>query len=168
MGAALAHLVREDTPDPVPSSPAVDPVPVAAPSGSSPAVTEPTDPAGWSTADVIGATDPAGPPVPEPLPRKASRPRTAPTGATGTGTAARVARLKAEHPDLTNAAIAKRLRVSVRTVSRHLNPPATDPTGPDPTATSTDPSTTSTDPSTTDSDPDIALTETGDDVSRAA
>jgi DNA-binding CsgD family transcriptional regulator len=110
----------------------------AEPSGSSPA----PDPA------------PSGPAIgPKSAPRKASRPRTAPSeGTTGTGTAARVARLKAEHPDMTNAAIAKRLRVSVRTVSRHLNLPDADPTGTTPTTT-TDPSATS---------------ETGGDVSRAA
>ena len=119
MGAALAPLVHEAATD-------------AAPSGSSLA----GDPAPTDADPTVRAA------APKSAPRKATRPRTAPTGATtGTGTAARVARLKAEHPDLTNAAIAKRLRVSVRTVSRHLNPPATDP-------------------STT--------TEPGDDVSRAA
>jgi hypothetical protein len=134
MGAALAHLVHEDTPaDPVPSSPPADPATGAGPSGSSPA---------------------PGADARKSAPRKASRPRPAATG-TGSGTAAKVARLRAKRPDLTQAEIAKELKVTERTVRRYWTAstttlPAADPDGSAPTATPTDP------------------TETGDDASQAA
>jgi hypothetical protein len=52
-------------------------------------------------------------------PRKTGKPTTATT-------AAAVARLRAKHPDMSAADIAKRLKVTDRTVRRYLNPPPPD------------------------------------------
>lgn len=77
-------------------------------------------------------TPPAG------TPRRTARTRTAkPTGAgkpagAAPDTAARVAELRAKHPDLTQKAIAAHLGMDVRTLRRHLNTP-TDVTADDPT-----------------------------------
>ncbi len=51
-----------------------------------------------------------------------------------TGTSAAVARLRARHPDMPAADIARRLGVSDRTVRRHLNPPAPEPAAIEPAA----------------------------------
>lgn len=150
MGAALAHLVHEDTPNPVPSSPSAGPVIDAGPFGSSPAPEAvPDSGPGADTGQSERRSRPVG----------ATRtPRPARTGRTGSGsdTAAKVARLTAKHPDITRVEIAQRLGLSERTVRRYLNAPATDPTGPAPIPTLPTP----TDPTTT--------TQTGDDESHAA
>jgi ribosome-binding protein aMBF1 (putative translation factor) len=78
------------------------------------------------------ATVPAAPtptadqgPTSRPAPQRTRRPRTA-GSATGTNdTAARVARLRARHPDMKAAEIARRLGVTDRTVRRYLNPTIT-------------------------------------------
>ena len=53
-----------------------------------------------------------------------TRRRTSSTKAGRTDTATKVAALAAKHPDMTTADIAKRLKVSDRTVRRHLSTPA--------------------------------------------
>jgi DNA-binding CsgD family transcriptional regulator len=118
MGAALAHLVRDghdsNIGDLAASSPTPRAVEEPAPSGSSPSA---------GTADAAPAD------APKSAPRKASRARTAPTGTTtGRGTAAKVTRLKAKHPDMTSAEIARRLGVTDRTVRRYLASPTSEPT----------------------------------------
>lgn len=65
------------------------------------------------TARVSDISEPAGDPLTVPLPRQRTRkPAT---------TALRVARLAARQPDLSVTDMARKLRVSERTVSRHLN-----------------------------------------------
>jgi DNA-binding CsgD family transcriptional regulator len=119
------------TAHPVPSSPTVD-APAEAPA---------------ATANASGAR-----------PSRTARPAvTGKTGA-GTDTAAKVARLKAKHPHITQTEIAQRLGLSERTVRRHLN--AT-PTGTDPDAHAP----TTTLPTT---NPTTDQTEPGDDQSQAA
>jgi DNA-binding CsgD family transcriptional regulator len=151
MGAALAHLVHEDSADPAPSSPSADRVADAGPSGSSPTPDAAPDSAPGPDADSTRRGRPARATGTTRTPRPATTGR---TGA-GTDTAAKVARLRAKHPDITQTEIAKRLGLSERTVRRHLNP-TTDPDGHAPTTTlpTTDPTTTTTEP--------------GDDASQAA
>jgi hypothetical protein len=158
MGAALAHLVREDTPAPVPSSPSAGPSADAVPVASSP-TTEATPVA--PTAETQAA------PTERPR-RTATRPAGTGKTSAGTDTAARVARLRVKRPDITQAEAARELKVAERTVRRYwptTTPtaqaptvlPATDPDGPAPTTPlpTTDP--------TTQID-----TEPGDDESQAA
>jgi len=80
-----------------------------------------------TSPQVEGEASPAEP-VAEPTPEQAPRRPQRKTGKPNTATA--VARLRARHPDLSAAEIAKRLKVSDRTVRRHLSTlpePATDP-----------------------------------------
>jgi hypothetical protein len=143
MGAALAHLVHDNTPTPMPSSPTPDWQADARPVTPDPT----TDPQTGAAPDPTDA--------PKPPPRKAARPRPATTGqpgrtGPGTNTGAKVTRLRAKHPDLTQAEIAKELGVTERTVRRYWTTPTTaptvlptaDPDGPAPTTTTTDPTTT--------------------------
>ena len=123
MGAALAHLVREEAPAPVPASP-----PVQASTGN-PRQARPAR----------ATTTPDTP-----------RPKTGKPSA-GADTAARVARLTAKHPDMPTAGIARRLGLSERTVRRHLNP--TTPTGTDPEGNARTTALPTTDPSTTTTEP---------------
>jgi hypothetical protein len=55
-------------------------------------------------------------------PKQTAPKRPARTGAGKPGTAAAIARLRAKDPDMSTADIAKRLKLSPRTVRRHLNP----------------------------------------------
>jgi HTH domain len=121
MGAALAHLVRDG-----------QDAAIGAPAASSPTAraTEEPAPSGSSPSGEAAPAVPAD--APKSAPRKASRPRSG-TPATGTSTAAKVTRLKAKHPDMTSAEIARRLGVTDRTVRRYLASPTTDPTGSHPT-----------------------------------
>jgi hypothetical protein len=148
MGAALAHLVHEDSADPVPSSPSAAPDADAGPSGSSPTPD--------ATPDSAPGPDSASRDRTPRTKVTARTPRPAKTGA-GADTAAKVARLRAKHPDITQTEIAKRLGLSERTVRRHHHP-TTDPDGhvSIPTPPITDPTTITT------------QTEPGDDESQAA
>lgn len=145
MGAALAHLVHEDTPNA--SAP-------AEPDAS----TSDTPRAGPADVSVPVPGDGSGRPA---RAGTATRTRTqatrtarpAKTGA-GSDTAAKVARLRAKRPDLTQAEVAKELKVTERTVRRYWTTattgsapaptvlPTTDPDGPAPITTTTDPTTT--------------------------
>jgi hypothetical protein len=114
------------------------------------------------TADGPASTkNPAAPsgssPTPEPdtapaaVTRRTTRTRPA-RAAGGSDIAAKAARLKARRPDLTQAQIAKDLGITERTLRRHLNPPAADPTSTGATA----------------SVPTTDTSEASDDQSRAA
>jgi hypothetical protein len=69
-------------------------------------------------------TDPQRPPVP---PRTPKRPRTAKATGHSADTAAAIAGLRDEHPAITNADIARRLKISARTVRRYPATPKPDP-----------------------------------------
>ncbi len=90
-GAGLTHLLR-----------AADPGTEAEPAAD----TAPDSPADTAT-DTAPVTQPAPPRTPRRTPAR-------------TGTAAAVARLRARHPDMPAADIARRLGVSDRTVRRHI------------------------------------------------
>jgi hypothetical protein len=122
MGAALAHLVHDNTPDPARSTPDTTPDTGTGPSQAS------TPPEAIPDPDSTRQDHPSRPAT------TASTPRPAKTGKPGAGpdTAARVAELHARHPDITRTEIARRLGLSERTVRRHLNTPATDPTTSEP------------------------------------
>jgi hypothetical protein len=135
MGAALAHLVHEDTPaDPVPSSPSAGPdTRCQGPGDASPE--SPGD--GPDRPARAGTRTPA---------TGQARPKAKPARP---DTAAKVARLRARHPDLTQAEIAEELKVTERTVRRYWTTPAgatstptvlptADPDGPAPTTTTTE------------------------------
>jgi hypothetical protein len=121
-GARRANLV--DTVDAADTVAAVDIADRAAPET---VVTQPTraqtsrQTAVETSPAVEGEASPAAEPAPKRAPRKAGR----------ATTATAVARLRARHPDLSAAEIAKRLKVSDRTVRRHLSTlpePIPDPT----------------------------------------
>ena len=83
-----------------------------------------TLPTSTPPADLPAAsTPPADPPVVG----DADKPKRAPRKTGKTDTATAVARLRARHPDMPTADIAKRLKVSDRTVRRHLNTRPTQP-----------------------------------------
>jgi hypothetical protein len=105
-GAGLTHLLRTG-PAAEASAAALADAPRSAETGTSPAVAldmPVSAPAGTSPAV----------PIARPRPRAARR----------TGTAAAVARLRARHPDMSTADIARRLDISDRTVRRHLAAPS--------------------------------------------
>jgi DNA-binding transcriptional ArsR family regulator len=91
------------------------------------------DPAGATGAAAVApAPGPVAPAVtagPAPALPAAAAPAAAPPRRAGSpaGTAAKVARLRAQHPDMTVTEIARRAGVSDRTVRRHLNPPGGPP-----------------------------------------
>jgi hypothetical protein len=132
MGAALAHLVREDTPDPVPSSPSAGPVTDVGPRCQGPGDVSPESPGDGPDRPARAGTRTRATGKAQPK-AKPARP----------DTASKVARLRAKHPDMTQAEIAKELKVTERTVRRYWTastttlPPA-DPDGPAPTTTTTE------------------------------
>jgi DNA-binding transcriptional ArsR family regulator len=102
-GGALTHLLR------------TTPAPAADTPQTAPAIAADTRPD--STPDTPAATAADTAPAPQRTPARTRR---------GPSTAARVAALKDKHPDMTAADIAARLKISDRTVRRHLAaPPAT-------------------------------------------
>lgn len=104
MGAALAHLITHTAPDVVdaPATLALDEASLAG------RVPVPHKPAPATGATASRAVAPA------------VRGRRPGSGGPGTDTGARVAQLRAAHPDMTAGQIARRLSVTDRTVRRHL------------------------------------------------
>jgi hypothetical protein len=111
LGAGLTHLLRAA--HPAADAPGTDAgaVPDQARADTSPAAPEPDKPAD---------TRPDSTPDTRPASRRTPRRTSA-----RTGTAAAVARVRARHPDMGTADIARRLGVSDRTVRRHLATQAT-------------------------------------------
>jgi hypothetical protein len=100
-GAALTHLLRASPPGQ--DGHATDTVPDTA-------------------TDTVPASPPDIPPdIPAAITAASHRPPRRPSRP---GTRAAIARLRARHPDMTTAAIARRVGVSERTVRRHLATPA--------------------------------------------
>jgi hypothetical protein len=135
MGAALAHLVTENpTPETqitLSTGPGAEEAPADEASKNAPQTSAPltTDPPGDNqTADDDAKPGAGVVPPPRPAPRRTAR-------AGRTGTAVKVARLRARHPDWTVGQIAERVGISNRTARRHLNAPTTPNTAPaDPAA----------------------------------
>jgi hypothetical protein len=110
MGAALAHLVRDQPPGPE----------TTAEDTGTHTIPDPES----SVAETV--------PGPQARPARTTRSpaKTAATRPARGGTAVRVARLRAAHPDMPTAEIARRLGVTDRTVRRHLTATEATP-GPD-------------------------------------
>lgn len=123
MGAALAHLLRAETAGVDRSgtgttSPAPVPEPVAVPD---------------SEPDTAAAPEHDTSPTPKPArnpTRRAAKNTTAATTPKTPATADRVAKLRAKDPDITQAAVAAKLKVSDRTVQRYWGPDTEHDTAP--------------------------------------
>lgn len=110
-GGALTHLLRtedhDNTPDDGPRTAQVDAVPLAGKADSAPAIEADTNPARTVATDADTA----------PAPRRTRR---------GPSTADRVAAMRAKYPDMPTSEMARRLKLSDRTVRRYLPARPTD------------------------------------------